>query len=255
MKVFLIAEAGCNWQNFDQARALVKAVGYTGAQAVKFQSFGPDFDPKLKQWSLSEDEHFLLQARCEDHGILFLTTCFDEYSFKIVEQMSLRYGKIPSGELTNVKYLDRISNMFDHLFVSTGMASLTDVEKALVYLGWPKRKDFTIMHCVSGYPPNIEDVNLKAIETLTYAFKLPVGLSDHTRSITLPAAAVAMGVVAIEKHIKLDETAIDKDVSLTVLEFTEMVDNILEIEDALGDGIKRCQESEKETLTKKWRYK
>ena len=235
--------------------ALIKAAHYAGASAVKFQSFSPDFDPKLKKWSLSIRQHAALEEYAYDNEIQFISTCFDDYGFNMFRDTVWRYGKVPSGELTNEKYLDRVRGMFDHLFVFTGMVSLSDVEKALVRMGWPGRKDFTLMHCVSGYPPDIKDVNLKAMETLVYAFKLPVGLSDHTQSVSIPAAAVAMGAVAIEKHIKADEQAIDADVSLTPQQFMQMADNIREVEDAMGDGIKMCAPSEFGTLDKRNRYK
>jgi len=263
MKTFLICEIGCNWSSLSQAKALIKAAHYAGASAVKFQSFGPDFDPKLKKWSLDNYQTYALFITAQEYNLEFMSTVFDEDGFYWLSQIEIysekgekpRYGKVPSGELTNGKYLDRVRNLFDHLFVSTGMASLSDVEKALVRMGWPGRKDFTLMHCISGYPPDIKDVNLKAMETLVYAFKLPVGLSDHTQSVSIPAAAVAMGACAIEKHIKADEQAIDADVSLTPQQFMQMADNIREVEDALGDGIKMCAPSEFGTLAKRDRYK
>jgi len=259
---FIIAEIGCNWHSLDEAKDLIRSAAQAGADAVKFQSFGPDFDPALKEYSLSENDHFDLYAECQAAHVTFMSTAFDDHGFECLRPLRLKYGKVPSGELTNDKYLDRCRDLFSHLFVSTGMANLSEIEHALLRLGWPgreatsDRKELTLMHCVSGYPPRIEEINLRCIRTLAEAFHLPVGLSDHSLSLTLPSVAVAMGAVAVEKHIRTscDVKAIDAAVSLPEYEFPEMVYYIREAEQAMGDGVKRCQPSEQATLSKRNRY-
>jgi N,N'-diacetyllegionaminate synthase len=156
--------------------------------------------------------------------------------------------KVPSGEITNLPYLRHIGGFGKPLILSTGMATLGEIEEALAALeaAGTTRQRITVLHCNTEYPTPIADVNLRAMNSIRDAFGVAVGYSDHTPGIEVPIAAVALGATVIEKHLTLDRNlpGPDHKASLEPGEFTAMVQAIRNIEQALGDGIKRPSASE-----------
>ena len=269
-RVLIIAEIGCN-HNGDLALAkkLIEAAAGAGADAAKFQSFIPEEmisvgSPKadyqinatgteesqfqrLKRMQLTQLEQKDLQNFCEMKGILFCSSPFDHQSAAFLNTLNVPFFKIPSGEITNIPLLKHIGSFRKPVILSTGMSNLGEIEAALHVFGNENRKDVILLHCLSDYPARWEDANLNAIKTLSEAFHLPVGFSDHSLGIELALIAVGMGSVVIEKHITLDKNMEGGDhrSSLEPHEFKDMVLKIRRLKIALGDGVKKCMPSEK----------
>lgn len=272
-KVFIIAEAGVNHNgDIELARQLVDAAAEAGADAVKFQTFKAEklvcknaekaayqkeiTDARetqlemLKKLELTEQMHRELMDYCGERGIIFLSTPFDMDSIQMLADLGLQIFKIPSGEITNLPYLRKIGGYHRKIILSTGMSSMEEVEAAVKILQENGADDITLLHCNSQYPTPMPDVNLTAMVSMKKKLGFPVGYSDHTQGIEIPVAAVALGAVVIEKHFTLDRTmeGPDHKASLEPNELKEMVKAIRNIEMALGDGVKRLSESEKENV-------
>ncbi len=273
--IFIIAEAGVNHNGkLDLAYQLIDAASQTGADAVKFQTFSAkklvvkstqkaDYQKNvtastesqfemLQKLELSEDEQVKLFKYSRKKNIDFLSSPFDLGSINFLKKLGLDTFKIPSGEITNLPYLRKIGSLNKKIIMSTGMATLGDIENAvnvLVDTG-TKRNEISLLHCNTEYPTPMQDVNLEAIITLKESFGLPVGYSDHTLGIEIPIAAAAMGATIIEKHFTLDKNleGPDHKASLEPNELKQMVQSIRNIEKALGDGIKQPSNSEKKNI-------
>lgn len=271
MSVLIIAEAGVNHNgNLEMARQLVAAAAASGADIVKFQTFsarklvtsgaakaayqiattGNDEDQleMIRKLELSRQDHEMLINECRRHGIRFFSTAFDTDSFDMLMDMGLDQVKIPSGELTNLPLLRHMTRHGLPVMLSTGMATLGEVEAAVDVIernGTPRER-ITVLHCTTEYPAPMEDVNLRAMLSMKAAFGVQVGYSDHTPGIEIPVAAVALGATIIEKHFTLDCNlpGPDHKASLEPDQFKAMVDAIRNVEIALGDGIKRPSASE-----------
>ena len=274
-KVIIIAEAGVNHNgNLDTARKLIDAAAEAGADIVKFQTFTADAIVSkeaekaayqkeatdasetqyemIKKLELDKDTHLELISHCEEKGIEFLSSPFDHKSIDLLAELDLKRFKIPSGEITNLLYLRHIGKYGKPIILSTGMATLKEVEDALNILeesGTSKGK-ITVLHCNTEYPTPIEDVNLNAILTIRYKLGVKIGYSDHTLGTEIPIAAVAMGASVIEKHFTLDRNLPGPDhrASLEPDELKAMVQTIRNIEQALGDGVKQPSPSEKKNI-------
>lgn len=270
-RVFVIAEAGVNHNgSLDLALKLVDAAAAAGADAVKFQTFkavalaasnapkanyqkettggGESQLEMLRRLELDVDAHHTLIERCRERGIAFLSSPFDPESTDLLVSLGLKTFKIPSGEITNLPFLRRIGALGVEVILSTGMAELEEIREALDVLekAGTGRERITVLHCTTEYPAPMEEVNLRAMPAMADAFGVRVGYSDHTRGIEVPIAAVALGATAIEKHFTLDRTLPGPDhrASLEPPELAAMVGAIRNIENALGDGIKRPTPSE-----------
>ncbi len=271
-KLFIIAEAGVNHNgDLELAKQLIDAAVAAGADAVKFQTFkanelvgeeAPKADYQrvdsggdetqlamLQRLEISEGAHQRLVDYCDDREVMFLSTPFDLASVDFLNSLGLPIFKIPSGELTNLPYLRKIGALGKRIFLSTGMSNLEEVRKAVEELerASSQREDITVLHANTQYPTPFEDVNLKAMETLGRELGLAFGYSDHTLGIEVPIAAAAMGAVVIEKHFTLNREmpGPDHKASLEPGELKAMVRSIRNIEQALGDGIKRVSASER----------
>jgi len=271
MKTLIIAEAGVN-HNGDHSLAvkLVDAAAEAGADLVKFQTFRADrlvtADAKLAEYQggsagtaksqlellrpleLSRESHETLMAHCKARGIGFFSTGFDRESVDMLADLGFELYKIPSGEITNLPYLRHIGGFRKRVILSTGMADLAEVAAALDVLerAGTARAAITVLHCNTGYPTPMADVNLRAMIAMRDALGVAVGYSDHTVGIEVPIAAVALGATVIEKHLTLDRAlpGPDHKASLEPDELKAMVAAIRNIEDALGDGVKRPSSSE-----------
>lgn len=272
--VFVIAEAGVN-HNGDQTLALelVDAAADSGADAVKFQTFDPDeiasSSAPLADYQRGEaaadsgqadmlaplrldDEAFkTIAARCEARAIMFLSTPFDERSADLLEQLGVPAFKVGSGELTNLPFLRNLARRSRPLLVSTGMATLAEVADAVRVIGDAGDPPLALLHCVSSYPAPPEDANLRAMDTLSDTFGVPVGFSDHSLGADLSLAAVARGAAILERHLTIDRRLPGPDhaASLEPDEFRDLVGRLRMLERALGDGVKRPQPSELEIRT------
>lgn len=270
-KTLIIAEAGVNHNgDMDLARSLIDAAAQAGADLVKFQTFRADrlvtasaakaeYQKRttdmaesqyamLRKLELNRAMHELLMAHCQKRQIGFFSTGFDIPSLDLLRELGLERFKIPSGEITNLPYLRHLGAFGKPLILSTGMATLGEVEAALAVLetaGTP-RQHVTVLHCNTEYPTPMQDVNLRAMLSIRDAFGVAIGYSDHTAGIEIPIAAVALGATVIEKHLTLDRhlPGPDHKASLEPAEFAVMVQAIRHIEQALGDGIKRPSPSE-----------
>jgi N,N'-diacetyllegionaminate synthase len=269
---FIIAEAGVN-HNGDLmlAKRLVDAAADAGADAVKFQTFKADRVVSThaakaryqKQTTGSEESQLEMVRRLElpadafrelrDHsdqrGLVFLSTPFDDESADLLQQLGVPAFKIPSGEVVNHPFLERIARMGKPMIVSTGMCYLSEVDEAVRVIRRAGNESLILLHCVSNYPADPEDVNLRAMQTMKTAFGLPVGYSDHTLGVEILLAAVAMGACVIEKHFTLDRTLPGPDhrASLEPTELTTLVRGIRKVESALGLGRKEPAASEADT--------
>jgi len=271
----IIAEAGVNHNgDIEIAKRLVDAAKESGADIVKFQKFeslelatskadkakyqkvttGKKENQltMLKKLEMNIECHEILKEYCEKIDIEFLSTPFDIKSVDELRRLNLRRWKIPSGEITNLPYLRHIGACKMPIVLSTGMANLSEIELALetIEQAGTERNKITLLHCTTEYPATFNEINLNAMRTMESTFKVRVGYSDHSRGITIPIAAVALGASIIEKHITLDRNmeGPDHKASIEPNEFSSMVRSIREIEVALGDGIKRPTPREKENM-------
>jgi len=272
-KVTVIAEAGVNHNgDLNIAFELIKAAANAGADVIKFQTFNADeivtnYSKKanyqiknnlaeanetqkemLTKLELSENDHQLLIQRCKQYNIEFLSTGFDLNSLNLLNKLQLKRYKIPSGEITNLPYLKHIAKFKKPIIMSTGMASLDEIEAAVNVLlkeGHPKEK-LTLLQCTTEYPAPFEEINLKVMKTLRNTFNVKVGISDHSAGISVPIASVALGATVIEKHLTLDKElpGPDHKASIVPNELISMIRGIREIEKALGNGIKIMTPSE-----------
>jgi N,N'-diacetyllegionaminate synthase len=270
-KTLIIAEAGVNHNgDINLARQLVDAAAIAGADFVKFQTFNADrqvtrsavkADYQAKVTDMAESQHEMLRRLelteelhqelidyCATRNIGFFSTGFDIESVDLLASLGQGHFKIPSGEITNLPYLRHIGQLGKAVILSTGMATVGEIEAAIDVLeqaGTPRTK-LTVLHCTTEYPTPMIEVNLRAMQTIQSAFGVAVGYSDHTRGIEVAIAAVAMGATVIEKHFTLDRNlpGPDHQASLEPAELTAMVAAIRNIEVALGDGIKRLTPSE-----------
>lgn len=269
--VFIIAEAGVNHNGSKElAKKLIDAAVEAGADAVKFQTFKTenlvsksaqkaDYQKRttsveesqfemIKKLELDVSVHKELVAYCQNKKIMFLSTPFDHDSIELLNELGLEIFKIPSGEITNLPYLRHIGRLNKQIVLSTGMANLGEIEAAIdvIIEAGSQRENITVLHANTEYPTPMQDVNLKAMQTLGQAFDLAYGYSDHTNGIEVPIAAVAMGAAVIEKHFTLDKTmdGPDHKASLEPHELTAMVRAIRNIERALGRSVKQPSLSE-----------
>ena len=274
--VLIIAEAGVNHNgDIELAKKLIEVAAQAGADFVKFQTFKTenlvsksaqmaDYQQKnlqsqgasqfemLKKLELDLNMHLILIEHANKNGIKFLSTAFDLDSIDLLVDLKMPFFKIPSGEITNKPYLQKIARTKLPVIISTGMADLIDIEnavnvfKAVNY----SSEDLSILHCNTEYPTPMVDVNLNAMNTIKNKFDLEIGYSDHTLGVEVSIAAVAMGARIIEKHFTLDKNMIGPDhkASLNPEELALMVRSIRNIEKAFGDGIKTPSDSETKNM-------
>ncbi|MCM3590174.1 N-acetylneuraminate synthase [Brevibacillus borstelensis] len=294
-RTFVIAEAGVNHNgSLDLAKELIKRAAEAGADAVKFQTFTAasiisrhaekaDYQKKntgseesqlemVRRLELSEAMHEEIVACCRENCIQFLSSPFDSESVDLLaNKIRVDQIKIPSGEITNAPLLLKVAQTGLPVLLSTGMATLGEIEEALGVLafgyvnknGSPSMANFqnayvsndgqnalqskvTLLHCTTEYPSPFEEVNLKAMDTLKAAFQLRVGFSDHTEGIAIPIVAVGRGATVIEKHFTIDRTlpGPDHKASLEPQELKAMITAIRQVELAVGSGIKRPSPTE-----------
>jgi N-acetylneuraminate synthase/N,N'-diacetyllegionaminate synthase len=265
---FVIAEAGVNHNGeVALAKQLIDGAVAAGADAVKFQTWVTELlvtqDAPLAKYQaetsqdasqfellrrleLSYDVFRDLKEHADRAGILFFSTPDEEQSADFLESLDVALFKIGSAEVTNLPLLKHIAAKRRPTILSTGMSGIGDVERAVAVFRDARNDALVLLHCVTSYPADPRDCNLRAMATMAAAFDVPVGFSDHTLTETVPVAAVALGACVIEKHLTLDRSMSGPDhrASFDVEQFTSMVAAIRAAESALGDGVKRPVASE-----------
>lgn len=271
-KTIIIAEAGVNHNgSMDLAFKLIDAASNSGADYVKFQTFKTDqlttpvaemagYQKKiigkgetqsemLKKLELPQECFAELAKYARQKGVGFLSTPFDIESANTLNDLDMDFYKISSGDLTNTPFLRHVAKFHKPIILSTGMANLGEIERAVNTLeaSTIPIEQITILHCTTEYPAPIDEVNLRAIETLKTAFPgAVIGYSDHTDGIDVSIAATAIGACVIEKHFTLDKSMIgpDHQASLEPQELSQMINSIRRIDLAIGNGRKMPSKSE-----------
>ena len=265
LSTYIIAEVGVNHNgDIKLAHRLIDEAVAVGANAVKFQTAIPElvatpYAEKAKYQKISSiskesqlemirrvhfplDAYIGLQKYCEQKRIEFFSSAFDMKSLAFLEKLGQPYHKVPSGEITNLPYLREIGKYGRNVIISSGMATMKEIEAAILVLeneGLCRNK-ITVLHCTTEYPTPLKDVNLRAMLSISKKLNVSIGYSDHTAGLEVSIAAVAMGACMIEKHFTLskDLPGPDHNASLEPFEFKSMVNAIRNIEQALGGDFK-----------------
>lgn len=258
-RAIFIAEAGINHDgSLEKAKKMVDAAVAAEADYVKFQTFkakklvtpdaltssyidegsheGESFEDLLKRLELNEDAHHELKAYCDSKGIKFLSTAFDNESFDFLVALGIDVVKVASGDVTNLPLLRHMARAGLPMIMSTGMATLGEIEEAVNAITAEGNNRLVLLHCISWYPADISTTNLRYMETLRNAFPYPVGYSDHTLGINMSIAARALGAVVLEKHFTLDKTEFGPDhaASIEPDELKKLIAGLREVEAGLG---------------------
>ena len=275
MSVFIIAEAGVNHNgSINLAKKLIDAASRAGADAIKFQTFkaknlATKYSEKanyqknttskketqfnmLKKLELDKETHLKLIRYSKKKKIDFLSSPFDHESIDLLKDLGLKTFKIPSGEITNLPYLEHIGKLKKKIILSTGMSNMDEVKNALDILvdAGTKKKNILILHANTEYPTPMEDVNLRAMKTIGKELNIKYGYSDHTLGIEVDIAAVAIGASCVEKHFTLNRKmqGPDHKASLEPHQFKAMVKAIRNVERALGSHVKKASKSELQNI-------
>jgi len=274
-KIIIIAEA-CHNHNgkLKMAYKLVDVAKKCGADFVKFQTtipklhiskFAEKTNYQIKNWEKKGSQLKMLQKLtltyndfrkinkyCKKKKIKFLSTPFDLKSIDFLKSLNMKYFKIPSGEITNLPYLIKVAKLKKKVILSTGMANLIEIKKALKILTsyGTKKKNITVLQCNTEYPTPLRDANIKAMLTIKKKFKINVGYSDHTEGIESCLAAAALGAKVLEKHITLNKNlpGPDHKASINPKELEKMIEGVRKITIALGHGIKKISPSERKNI-------
>lgn len=260
---FIVAEIGINHNgDLDIARRLIDAAVDAGCDAVKFQKrtvdvvytqeelarprenpFGPTNGDLKRGLEFGYEQYAEISRYCEQKGIMWTASCWDEGSVDFLEQFSPRYHKIASACLTDDHLLRYHRATGRPVVLSTGMSSMAQIRQALELLGLD---DLIVLHCTSTYPSDPEELNLRMIETLRREFDLPIGYSGHEVGLQTSIAASVLGACMVERHITLDRAmwGSDQAASIEPHGFARLVRDIRTIEQAMGDGVKRVYDSE-----------
>jgi sialic acid synthase SpsE len=259
---YVIAEAGSNHnRDFDLARRLIDVAVDAGADAVKFQTFTgrdlysrytPSFNylagttdktPQelLDELALPREWQPLLAEHCRDRDIEFLSSPFDRHAVEELDALDVAAFKVASFELVDLPLIEYMGTFGRPLVMSTGMATLGEIEDAIAAARTGGAPHVALLQCASVYPAPPRVLNLRSIATMTAAFGVPVGLSDHTTGIHVAAASIAAGAQLIEKHFTLDRSLPGPDHAFAIEpgELIDLVAHVRDVEAAMGDGLKR----------------
>ena len=272
---FIIAEAGVNHNgSLNKALKLIDIAAEAGANAIKFQTFKTEnlvteYAPKaeyqkcklkkketqfqmLKKLEFTKAMHRACLKRCKKKKIIFISSAFEIDSLNYLKQFNLVYFKVPSGEITNIPYLEVLGKLKKKIILSTGMSNIYEINKAIktLTINGTKKNNIILMQCTSVYPTPYDEINLNTIATLRNIFKLNIGFSDHSLGVQASIAAVALGAKVIEKHLTLSKKlkGPDHKTSLDPKEFRFMVKSIRIVEKTLGNKIKKITKSEKKNI-------
>lgn len=274
--VFIVGEIGINHNgNVDIAKKIIAGAKHAGCDAVKFQKRTPEICTPKDQWNIERDtpwgrmtyieyrhkvefgekEYVEIDKYCKEIGILWFASCWDEPSIDFIEQFNPPLYKTASAALTDFPLLEKHKKLNKPIMISTGMSTMDEIEKAISFMD---QENIMVAHATSAYPCKNEELNLRMIETLKIKYpKIPIGYSGHEVGLAPTWAAVALGASFVERHITLDRAmwGTDQAASVEVGGMERLVSNIRDIENSLGDGIKKVYESEKGQIQKLRRVK
>jgi len=256
---FIVAEAGINHNgNVKIAKKLIDEAKEAGADAIKFQTFkaidlavpGSAFFKTFKKVELDSTDFKEISDHAKARGIIFFSTPFSENAVNLLTKMHVPCFKISSGDLIHIPLLKYVAKKKKPIVISTGMANLKEVEKAVNTIESENNKKIIIMHSISSYPTPANDVCLKAIHTLKQKFPYPIGFSDNGGGIEIPSLSVALGAKIVEKHFTLNKKmkGPDQFFSANPKELKLLVKQIKKIEMLIGDGKKEPKPSEHKNL-------
>jgi len=273
---YIIAEIGANHNgDMDLARKMIDAAKSCGAHAAKFQSWSknslvskaeyarnPEYKDKKKHfgsleamveaYQLSKTQHKELSAYCEQVGIDFLSSGFSPEEMDLLDELGVPAFKLASMDINHLPLLEYVASKGKAVILSTGMASLGEIERALHVLRQNGCGPVALLHCISIYPPDYNDIHLKNIPMLQQAFDVPVGFSDHTLGTSIPLAAIALGACIIEKHFTTDKTMKGWDhwISAEPDELRVIVQEGRNVFAALGSSVRTVSDAEMEKRKK-----
>lgn len=264
-RVFIIAEIGINHNgSYALTKELIKGAKFSGCDAVKFQKRTPELCVPKNQWDIEREtpwgrmsyidyrhkvelnfeDYCRIDEYCKKENIVWFASCWDEESVDFIDQFDVPLFKAASASLTDISLLNKKRETGKPLMISTGMSTIEEINSTVKIIG---TKDLLIAHSTSAYPCKLEELNLKVIRTLKQIYpEVPIGYSGHETGLSPSWAAVAIGAVFIERHITLDRAmwGTDQAASVEIGGFKRLVENIRDVEKALGDGVKKVYESE-----------
>ena len=273
---YVIAEIGSNHNgDMDLCRRLIAAAADAGAQAVKFQSWteasliakeeydrNTEYADKkrhfgslrdmVKSYQFTAEQHFEAHSYCSERGITFCSTPFSPDEADLLEKLDVPFYKIASMDIVHLPLLRHVARKKRPVLISTGMASLAEIEMAIEVVRNEGNNRIVLLHCVSLYPPDYGIIHLRNMAMLQQAFDVPVGFSDHTMGTAIPLAAIALGACVIEKHFTLDQNmpGWDHAISATPAEMETIVTQGKNIQTSLGESRRIVTEAEIEKRKK-----
>ena len=265
MSIFIIAEIGINHNgDVEIAKELIRIAKDTGCDAVKFQKrtielvytkemldsyrespWGSTLREQKNGLEFGFDEYTEIDHYCKKIGIDWFASAWDSESQKFLRQFNCKYNKVASAMIVDTNLLDEIAFEGKHTFISTGMSSIEQIDRAVDIFS-KANCPFEIMHCISTYPIDDEDANLNCIHTLRNRYKRNIGYSGHEAGLAVSYAAVALGITSLERHITLDRTMYGSDqaASLEPAGLRMLVGAVRKLEKAMGDGIIKVLDKE-----------
>jgi N,N'-diacetyllegionaminate synthase len=273
---YIIAEFGSNHNgDMDLCRRMIEAAAATGAHAVKFQSWtdssliaeeeylrNTDYSDKKKHfgslremvtaYQLTAEQHHEARCRCAAQGIAFCSTPFSPQEVDLLEELDVPFFKIASMDIVHLPLLKYVARKKRPVMISTGMATMSEIERAVQTVRGEGNDQIVLLHCISIYPPEYDTINLRNVAMLQQAFDLPVGFSDHTLGTAIPLAAIAIGACVIEKHFTLDQDmpGWDHAISANPEQLRTIVEEGKNIFAALGESVRTVSAAEMEKRKK-----
>ncbi|WP_306534105.1 N-acetylneuraminate synthase family protein [Geobacter sp.] len=274
---YIIAEIGANHNgDIDLAKIMIRSAAECGCDAVKFQSWTPssliaqveydrnqkyDDSPKkhfgslkemVERYYLRQDQHFELKRFCEEIGVDFCSSPFSPEEADLLCELGVPFIKVASMDVNNHEFLKHVASKKKPIILSTGMASLAEIDRAVKTIEKAGNKEIILLHCISIYPPVNEDINLRNISMLQQTFGYPAGFSDHSLGVTIPLASVVLGAKVIEKHFTTDKNlpGWDHEISANPAEMKSIVEESRNICDALGSFARVVSEAEEQKKAK-----
>jgi N-acetylneuraminate synthase len=273
---YIIAEVGSNHNgDMNLCRRLIDAAADAGAHAVKFQSWtdksliaeeeyarNTSYSDKKKHfgslremvtaYQLTGEQHYEAAAYCKARGIEFCSTPFSDREADLLEKLDVPFFKIASMDIVHLSLLKHVARKQRPVIISTGMATLAEIERAVETVRAEGNEEIVLLHCVSIYPPAYDAIHLRNMATLQQAFDVPVGFSDHTLGVSIPLAAIALGASLIEKHFTLDQQmeGWDHAISANPEQLKMIVEEGKHIVSALGDSKRTVSDAEIEKRNK-----
>lgn len=271
---FIVAEIGSNHNgDMDLCRRIIDAAVEAGADAVKFQSWTEETlvseeeyqknteysDEKkhfgtlremVREYQFTPEQHREIQQYCIDREITFCSSVFSEQEADLLDNLDVPFYKIASMDINNLPLLEYVARKGRPMVVSTGMATMGEIEAAVNTIQNAGNEQIVLLHCVSVYPPDMDLVNLRNMETLEAAFDFPVGFSDHTLGASIPLAAIARGACFIEKHFTINKElpGWDHAISANPDELQTIVEEGKNVHRALGSTVRSVSQAEQDKL-------